>query len=495
MKRTKTFAVCAAISAALAAALALGGCANAATYVTSIKKTGSDGRDDIYTISYSDGSSEIFTVSNGEDGSDADIYDIFEAYREQPGNEQATFEEFLSEYLTLNTDTSSAIAGSLRSVAKIYAEFVTTEQGIGFDPSTGRPQLSEISDIAVSTGAAVIYAMNESDDGYTYFVTDYHVVYNHEADSSKNGGSKIARTVHAYLYGSEGAPSAVDEDGDGRADADENGYTIYDYGDDAIALEYVGGTITYDIAVLRAKTSEVHAVNDGARAVSLADGYLVGETAIAIGNPEGSGLSVTQGIISTDSEYITLQIDDTVRSYRSVRIDTALYSGNSGGGLFNKNGELIGITNAGNKTDQNINYAVPLEIVCATADAIIRSANDGSADTGGVYRLTLGVTVAGQHSKYVYDAESGCGYITEEVIATAVSEGSLAERLGLIQGDRLECISVNGAAYTIDRTFRPDDILISVCTGDIVQISYERDGIICATQAYTVAEDDLAHVA
>ena len=105
----------------------------------------------------------------------------------------------------------------------------------------------------------------------------------------------------------------------------------------------MGGTITYDIAVLRAKTSDVLARNEDAQPVKLADEYHVGETAIAIGNPEGDGLSVTQGVISTESEYITLSIDDTPRSYRSIRIDTALYSGNSGGGLFNKSGELIRI--------------------------------------------------------------------------------------------------------------------------------------------------------
>ena len=348
--------------------------------------------------------------TDGTDGKDADISDIYEAYKEQTGNSDLSFEDFLAQYLTLNTDMSSAINSSLLSVAKIYAEFVETETVIT-GGSMLRPEYGTRSGISVSTGAAVIYSMDTSEDGYTYFVTDYHVIYNNDADASLNNedGTKIARNLHAYLYGSEGSPSAVDENGDGYADTDDNGYTIYDYGDYAIDLEYVGGTITYDIAVLRAKTSDVLARNEDAQPVKLADEYHVGETAIAIGNPEGDGLSVTQGVISTESEYITLSIDDTPRSYRSIRIDTALYSGNSGGGLFNKSGELIGITNAGNSTDQNINYAVPLEIVTGTVDSIIYYGNDGNTDTNGVYRLLFGVNVNTENSKYVYDAASGYG--------------------------------------------------------------------------------------
>ena len=339
-----------------------------------------------------------------------------------------------------------------------------------------RPEYGTRSGISVSTGAAVIYSMDTSEDGYTYFVTDYHVIYNNDADASLNNedGTKIARNLHAYLYGSEGSPSAVDENGDGYADTDDNGYTIYDYGDYAIDLEYVGGTITYDIAVLRAKTSDVLARNEDAQPVKLADEYHVGETAIAIGNPEGDGLSVTQGVISTESEYITLSIDDTPRSYRSIRIDTALYSGNSGGGLFNKSGELIGITNAGNSTDQNINYAVPLEIVTGTVDSIIYYGNDGNADTNGVYRLLFGVNVNTENSKYVYDAASGYGNISEDVMIASVNSGSLAEKLGLRQDDRIAAVIINGTTHTIDRSFDIENLALTIRANDIIQIVYER---------------------
>lgn len=485
------------IAIVLMLALVLSGCDTNSVYVTSIAKTGSDGTQDIYTIYYSDGSTDSFTIMNGtdgEDGKDVSIMDIYQAYQEQTGNSQLSFEDFLGQYLSINTDMSAVISQSLQSTAKIYAEFVeTTTIGGGIGGILGRPSYSS-SSIAISTGAAVIYSMDEAEDGYTYFVTDYHVIYDNNADSDKNGGSKIARSVYAYLYGSEGSPSAVDENGDGQADTDANGYTIYNYGDYAIPLEYVGGTITYDIAVLRAKTSDVKAINENAQAVRLAQEYHVGETAIAIGNPEGTGLSVTQGIISTESEYITLQIDDTARSYRSVRIDTALYSGNSGGGLFNKHGELIGITNAGDSSDQNINYAVPLEIVRGTADSIIFYANDGNTATDGVSRLLLGVTVSTQNSKYVYDASSGYGNICEEVVIASVTDGSLAQTLGISEGDILTAVIINGTKYQIDRSFEIENLSLTVRANDIVQFVCTRDAQSFTTEEYTVSYSELTQV-
>ena len=479
-----TAALCIFASCAL-----LGGCAGTDTYVTSIKKTGVNGTEDIYTVTYSDGRRDTFTVTNGSDGANADISAIYEAYKTLTGQDDCTFEEFLAQYLTVSTDTSQVINRCLCSSMSIYAEFVETSIGTDI---WGRP--ASVTDVAVSTGAAVIYRIDEADDGYTYLVTDYHVVYDKNANSSKNGGSKLARAIYGYLYGSEETPTNADEDGDGRADTDENGYAVYDYGETAVALEYVGGTVTYDIAVLRAKTSDLKEINEDICAVTLADDCHAGETAIAIGNPEGDGISVTQGIVSTESEYISLNIDGTVRSYRSTRIDTPLYSGNSGGGLFNRNGELIGITNAGDGSDQNINYAVPLAVVRSTAESILHYAADADETTQGVYTLEAGLTVEGLRAKYVYDPASGYGRICEEVTVVSVAAGSVAESLGLTAGDRLFSLTIDGKDCGIDRAFDWSDLAMTVRGGDILEIVYERDGVKYTTQPYTVTAQDLVAV-
>ena len=206
-------------------------------------------------------------------------------------------------------------------------------------------------------------------------MTNYHVIYDSKADADLNGGM-TARQVYCYLYGSEDTPvqketGRTDSNGNPIYETDENGCIVYDYGDYGVKCDIVGGSIEKDLAVLRAKTSELKNINPDIKAVTLAEDYYVGETAIAIGNPENEGISVTKGVVSVDNEYITLSIDGTKRAYRSIRMDTALYGGNSGGGLFNAEGKLIGICNAGDSTDQNINYAIPLDIVKGTVGNIL----------------------------------------------------------------------------------------------------------------------------
>ena len=496
MKRTTKTILAVLLALVLAFSLVLAGCssseqaAGSSVYVTQIEKTGTDGLNDVYTVTYSDGSTSTFTVTNGSDGEDLTITDVYEEYKQTTGSD-LTFEEFLKQYLTVSDESAAlAIQKNLLSVMKIYSEFVVTETTSSMYP----PFYTQSTDTAIYTGSAVLYDMDTGADGYTYIVTNYHVVYLADADTEKNGGTNIARKIRGYLYGSEGSPSTVDEDNNNVADTDSDGYTKYDYGSYAIELEYIGGSVSSDIAVLRAKTSDILAINESAAEITLADGYHVGETAIAIGNPEGRGISVTQGVISTESDYISLDIDGTARSYRSIRIDTPLYQGNSGGGLFNADGELIGITNAGNSTEQNINYAIPLEIVTGTADNIIRSYEDGNDATNGAYKITLGVTVSTQNSKYVYDAESGYGAIEEEVVVQSVESGSIAETLGLAEGDVIKSIIVNGTEHAITRSFNISDLILTLRTNDILQVKYERSGAEETGASYTLQSSDFTQL-
>ena len=489
MKHAKTAAI-AATAGILALGLALTGCSTGgkveAVYVTSISQSTAEDGSSQYTVFYSDGTSTTLSGA-ASTGSGNVARDAYEAYLEETG-EDITYTEFLKTFLSADDDSNAqAVAACLNSTLKIYAESVVTQSS--FNPFWGT---TSVSDLAISTGAAVIYRIDEESDT-AYLVTNYHVVYNEDADTQKNGGY-IARAVYGYIYGSEGAPTPVDENGDGRADTDSDGYTKYDYGDSAIAFTYVGGSVENDIAVLKGSLSALRALNPDVKAVTLADGYYVGETAIAIGNPEDGGLSVTQGIISTEYEQIQLEMGGVVRSYRSLRIDTPLYSGNSGGGLFNLDGELIGITNAGNKTDQNINYAVPLDLVTGVADNILYYANDGDDSTNGAYRITLGLSVTADSSRYVYDSATGYGHIEEVVTVSSVSAGSVARTLGLQEGDRIDAIVVNGTEYDVSRTFHIYDILLTVRAGDSVRIRYERDGSLQMTDSYAVTSADLSPI-
>ena len=510
----------------------------AAVGIASIEKTGTDGNVDTYTIYYTDGSTSTFTVTNGQDGKDGadglhgqdgkdgkdgedftaqDLYlaykekngvelsyeeflalylsvgkdgkdgkdgvdgldgvngkdgedltaeDLYLTYKEQTGSE-ITYEEFLSLYLTVGTD-ERAINHCLLSSVKFYCEFTEEDTAA---PDGVNP--------LCYTGGGVIYEIGEE---YTYLLTNYHVVYDTDAVTE----SKLPQKIHCYLYGSEWTPEK----------STENGKTTYSYDDGyAIECEYVGGAASCDVAVVKAKTADVKAINPDVRAVTIADGYYVGETAYAIGNPQGEGISVTKGIVSVESEYINLDVDGTVRSYRSIRMDTPLYKGNSGGGMFNGKGELIGLANAGDLEAQNINYGVPCSIVKGVADNVIFYANDGNDQTNGAYKIKLGVTVTAENQKFVYDPEKGYGNIQEEITVSELTLLGLAQQMGLKTGAILKAIVIEGEKYELDRIFDIGDLLFNVTAGETFFFLYSYGGSDeLQTRSHTVQASELIKV-
>ena len=181
-------------------------------------------------------------------------------------------------------------------------------------------------------------------------------------------------------------------------------------------------------------------------------------------------------------------------SYRSIRFDAAICHGNSGGGLFNADGELIGITNAGADSYENVCYAIPISIVKGAADNIIYYATDGDENTEGVYAADSGLTVEGRNAKYSLDS-SGIGSITEEIYVTSVESGSAADELGLTEGDRLTSIIINGTAHELSRAFDIDDIMLTVREGDELQFVYMRGGEQATTEKYAAADDQFLRAA
>ena len=484
---------------ALTIAFAFAGC-GFAPYVTSIDKTSSGGQEDTFTVYYSDGSSYNFTVTNGkdgangtagQDGSDLTAADLYAEYKKQTG-EDISYADFLKKYLTVTDDTSSSVAQCLNSTMKVYTEFVeSSTYSVGFN------QTKKVNKTAIYTGSAVIWQIDETDEGYTYIVTNYHVIYDSKADGEVNGGM-TARKIYCYLYGSEDAPvektKGKDIYGNVIYETDENGCIIYDYGSYGVACEYIGGTVEKDLAVLRAKTADLKKINPDIKPVTLANDYYVGETAIAIGNPENEGISVTKGIVSVDNEYINLKIDGkNTLSYRSIRMDTALYGGNSGGGLFNAEGKLIGICNAGDTTDQNINYAIPLDIVKATVENIMHYFGETDFENG-AYVFKPGITLDAENSRYVYNPEVGYGKIKEDVKLDTVTAFSIAWRMGLKSGDTIKSFVINGKEYLISRTFHISDLILTMRRGDKLEVKYERAGEENISLSYVLQTRDFKQI-
>lgn len=335
-------------------------------------------------------------------------------------------------------DSDRAYNLALLSAVSIYCEFtVTTEGWLG----------NTREETATSAGAGVIYQLDKN-KGDAYIITNYHVVFAPDADE------EISDRITVYLYGME--------------------YTDY-----AIEATYVGGAMNYDIAVLKVEGSEI-LKNSEARAVEVANSgdIVVGGSAVAIGNPEAYGISVTRGIISVESEELTMIGADekTEVTFRVIRIDAAVNHGNSGGGLFNTAGQLIGIVNAKIIADDidGIAYAIPSNIAVGVAQNIID--NSARKDyTDGVWRCLMGITVVPDAIRREVDEEQGIVHIREDVAVQSVNPGSLAE--GKLEvDDIIKTVRIGKKEYEITRTFVIVDAMLSARVGDTVTLTVERDG-------------------
>ena len=295
-------------------------------------------------------------------------------------------------------------------------------------------------------------------------------------DSNSNTANHVSDDIYLYLYGLEN----------------------YDY---AIPATYVGGSSTYDIAVLYVEKSEVllaAMASGAAEAVTVGAEANIqpGMTTIAIGNPSSSnaelgGLSVTQGIVSVASEHITMSAIDTGGEVqmRVIRTDTPVNAGNSGGGLFDLQGQLVGIVNAKLSSSdlENIGYAIPISIVRAVADNIIYHCF--GTETESVMRCMLGITVGITQYSTGYDSENGIFLRKETVSVEDISAGSLAD--GLLQaGDVLLRVTAGDNTVEITRQHHVIDFMLDVRTGDILSFTILRDGAEM-TVTVTVTEDCL----
>ena len=424
---------------------------------------------DVYKILYSDGSSDTFTVENGEDGKDLTIDAIYNSAKEN--GYTGTFLEFLEDYLNINVNqnnTVSAVNKAIFSSVALYSEI----------PMTSGNFLQTTKTTAMGFGSGVIYKLDKT-AGDAYIITNFHNVYNANCDTHDKFVSKIVCFLYGeyrgYGYEVDAQNNVVYRDLEGNVTSSGLGYPSVEYVGNAINCEYVGGSMLNDIAVLKITGSEVlKNSNAVATCVANSDDAQVGTTAIAIGNPNGEGISTTQGIVSVDSENLSMIAADEVTNvtFRVMRIDTAVNGGNSGGGLFNQNGELIGIVNAKIVEDsiENIGYAIPSNVATRIADNII--ANSASS-TKKPKKATLGITIEGKNFRSVYDKEKNLIKIVEDVYVNKIEENSLISTSSLQVGDKITALTVKGKKYTINRIHQLIDLVWLFESGDVIYFEVE----------------------
>ena len=383
----------------------------------------------------------------GMDGPQGDSIDLYEVYLQLIELEEinCNFLTFVQDYLhvDLNTSIQPVVSEAIISSVKI----VVTNDQLFYSDGSVNPNATGRS------GAGVVYKMNKA-EGSAYIITNYHVVY--DSDSTR----KIFNQIYVNFLGNQ-------------------------YISNAVTAKFIGGSSTYDIAILY--ISGCDAIKNGeVKPVEVADSNMVvaGTTAIAIGNPQGEGIAVTEGIVSVDSETIYMDpiaSSSTVNAQgevemRVIRIDTPVNPGNSGGGLFNDKGQLIGIVNAKIISSEvtNIGYAIPSNIAKNIADKIIRNYNGYSPAT--LTKCLIGITITVKSSSAVFNPTTLTTQIIEQIKIVEVSNTSVL--YGKVQPeDVIKSITFDGVTYEAIRDFVVLDACLRAEVGMNATIVVLRNGV------------------
>lgn len=217
----------------------------------------------------------------------------------------------------------------------------------------------------------------------------------------------------------------------------------------------VGSDTTSDIAVIK-----IEATGLTPAVIGDSDALAVGETVVAVGNPLGTlSNSVTDGIISALNREVTVEDNDMTL----LQTDASISPGNSGGGLFNANGELIGVVNAKSSYSEaeGIGFAIPINTAMEIAQELIQN--------GSVARPALGVKIYD-----VTDAATAqqLGVTSTGVYVVEVTAGGGAEAAGVQAGDRI--IAVDDTAVSSTGSIK--SYLADKNVGDTVNLQVEREG-------------------
>ena len=222
----------------------------------------------------------------------------------------------------------------------------------------------------------------------------------------------------------------------------------------------VGEDTTSDVAVIK-----IDATGLTPATVGDSDSLKVGQSVMAVGNPLGElGGTVTGGMISALNRSVTIQGTSSTNTMSLIQMDASVSPGNSGGGLFNMSGELIGIVNAKSSSSdaEGLGFAIPINDAIKVAQELL----ENGYVTGRPY---LGITYLG-----VEDAQTAAqlGVNAYGVYVVEVVKGGPAERAGLQSGDRI--VSIDGTEIA-----SKDDLgtlMQKHAAGDTLSITIARGG-------------------
>ena len=231
-------------------------------------------------------------------------------------------------------------------------------------------------------------------------------------------------------------------------------------GDKDYPATLVGEDTTSDIAVVK-----IDATGLTPATVGNSDSLKVGESVMAVGNPLGElGGTVTSGIVSALNRSVSIQGSNSVNTMSLIQMDASVSPGNSGGGLFNMNGELVGIVNAKSSDSdaEGLGFAIPVNDAVKVAQELLENGYvTGRPYLGISYYAVTDAQTAAQLGVNAYGV-----YIVEVV------KGGPADKAGLQAGDRI--VSVDGSEVATQSDL--GTLMQNHKAGDTIEITVARGG-------------------
>lgn len=285
--------------------------------------------------------------------------------------------------------------------------------------------------------------------------------------------------------------------GSGVVIADGYVLTNFHVVDGATSLEITSGDKTYtatlagsdenmDLAVLKVDKLDIAPVTLGD-----SDVLNVGDWAICIGNPLSFTGTTTVGVISALNREITSENYDIygrrqdLKNYM-IQTDAAINSGNSGGGMFNVAGELIGVPSMkytgsyySSASVEGIGMAIPINAAKPLISDVLsgkvsgdESGTQSSSGSIGAAKPRIGVTVANASDYFAAPVQQGV--LPKGAYVTGIEDGSPADKAGLLVGD----IIVEADGSVITTTSQLVEVLQSKNAGDEVSVKiYRSEGL------------------
>lgn len=239
-----------------------------------------------------------------------------------------------------NTETLTKLAAQASTANDLDSPFKTvynevSQSVVGVQINTQRYSMNgRIHTESSFVGSGVVI---DSDNGYV--VTNYHVV--------TAGGSEVSTDISII------------------------------YNEETYSAKFIAGDSSADVALLQVENLNAPAVKLGN-----SDELSIGDWALVVGNPLGENFTntLTVGVISGLDRDMTTQTRTGKTGTSMIQTDAAINSGNSGGGMFNIRGELVGITSMkmsnngawGSASIEGFGFAIPINTVVDVADELLQ---------------------------------------------------------------------------------------------------------------------------